>query len=209
VLKRALPELGLLAAIAMYLVYLRFVASYPYGFIKTLSFVVPLTSALIAAGALDLLPRIVGRPRPGGRATAVGWRRGIVPAVGIASLSLILITEAFNAIEMQHMWVRAGPAFPRSYQGLSVLRTLVPTGAGILQVNPSPAYHDGIKFAAARYYLTDHNLALSDANPPEQEPPFRYDYVIAPWPPTTATPSGFRKVWSQDDIGLALYERLP
>ncbi len=107
------------------------------------------------------------------------------------------------------MWVRAGPAFPRSYLGLSVLRTLVPPGAGNLQVNSSPAYHDGINFAAARYYLTDYNLALSDADPPEHQPPFPYDYVIAPWPPTTDPPSGFRKVWSQDDVGLALYQRLP
>jgi hypothetical protein len=208
-LRRALPELALFAAIALYLVYLRFVAAYPYGFMKTLSFVVPLTSALLAAGALDLLPPVVRRTGYGRHGTAVASRNGTVSAVGIVTFAIVFLAQAFNAIEMQHMWVRAGPAFPRSYQALSALRTLVPPGAGILQVNPSPAYHDGIKFAAARYFLTDHNLALSDAEPPEQAPPFRYDYVIAPWPPATDRPSGFRKLWSQDDIGLALYQRLP
>src|SRR5438270_388917 len=53
-LKRRLPVLGLIAAAGLYLAYLRFVERYPYGFMETLTYLVPLTSALIAVGAVEL-----------------------------------------------------------------------------------------------------------------------------------------------------------
>jgi hypothetical protein len=128
---------------------------------------------------------------------------------GIVSLSLILLAEAVNSIEMEHLWLEVGPAFPASYRALSALPTLVPRGAGVLLVNPSPAYHDGIKYNAARYYLIDNNVAIGDRVIPESQLPFRYDFMLVPWPEIVKPGDGFRQVWSQSEVGLSLYQRLP
>ena len=210
-LRRNWPAIGLFAAAGLYLAYLRLVAQFPYGYIKTVSFLAPLTSALIAAGALELVPAIRARlarqvefgvPRSARlRATAL--------VGGVACLLAVLAVEAVNSIEMEHLWLKVGPqAFPASFRALGGMAAMVPRGSGVLEINPSPAYHEGIKYAAARVYLTDDNLLLEDHLPAAAEVPFPVEFLILPWPPDTVTPDqGFRRVWSDPNVGLALYQR--
>ena len=209
-LKRRLPVLGLIAAAGLYLAYLRFVERYPYGFMKTLTYLVPLTSALIAVGAVELVPTIWARisrriefPRP---RMALVWKAG--SAVAVASLIPILATEAMSTVDMQRLWIKTGPTFPASYEAMSVLPKLVPRGAGILLVNPSRSYADEIKFAAARYYLVENNLALDDKVVPEGQLSIRYSFLLVP-SSGTPVPTGFVKLWSDPELGLALYRRGP
>src|SRR5207302_10584761 len=187
-LRRRWPELGLVGAAAVYLAYLRFVSQYPYGFMKTVSFLIPLTSALIALGALELVPAIRtltaptptlpqrGREREGGR----GFLPGLV--AGIACLSVILAMEAVSSIEMEHLWLEVGPAaFPASFASLEALPRIV-HGAGVLVVNPTAAYHDRIKYRAAKYFLTGDNLAENDHIVPETQLPSPYAFAIVRCP---------------------------
>src|SRR6202165_1102031 len=57
-LRRNWPAIGLFAAAGLYLAYLRLVAQFPYGYIKTVSFLAPLARALIAAGARGAGPGV-------------------------------------------------------------------------------------------------------------------------------------------------------
>jgi len=210
-LRRNWPAIGLFAAAGLYLGYLRLVAQFPYGYIKTVSFLAPLTSAFIAAGALDLVPAI--RDRVARRAEFGAPRLARLRATalvgGVACLLVVLAVETLNSIEMEHLWLKVGPqAFPASFRALADMARIVPRGSGVLQINPSPAYHDGIKYAAARVFLTDDNLLLEDHVPAASEVPFRFDYMILPWPPDTVTAGpDFKRVWSDPDVGLALYQR--
>jgi hypothetical protein len=210
-LRRNWPAIGLFAAAGLYLAYLRLGAQFPYGYIKTVSFLAPLTSALIAAGALELVPAIRERVKRqvefGASRLARLWATALVG--GVACLLVVLAVEALNSVEMEHLWLRVGPqAFPASFRALAGMAAMVPRGSGVLEINPSPAYHEGIKYAAARVYLTDDNLLLEDHVPAAAEVPFRVDFLILPWPPdTVAADPGFRRVWSDPDVGLALYQR--
>jgi hypothetical protein len=210
-LRRNWPAIGLFAAAGLYLAYLRLVAQFPYGYIKTVSFLAPLTSALIAVGALELVPAIrarLERPVEFGP-PRLARMRPIALAAGVACLLVVLAVEAVNSVEMEHLWLRVGPqAFPASFRALADMAAMVPRGSGVLEINPSPAYHEGIKYAAARVYLTNDNLLLEDHVPAAAEVPFRVDFLILPWPPDTATADpGFRRVWSDPEVGLALYQR--
>ena len=210
-LRRNWPAIGLFAAAGLYLAYLRLVAQFPYGYIKTVSFLAPLTSALIAAGALDAVPAIrdaiFRRAEFGARRLA--RLRAVAVVGGVACLAVVLAAETLNSIEMEHLWLKVGPqAFPASFRALADMAAIVPRGSGVLEINPSPAYHEGIKYAAARVYLTDDNLLLEDHVPAATEVPFRVDFLILPWPPDTVTADpGFQRVWSDPDVGLALYQR--
>ena len=210
-LRRNWPAIGLFAAAGLYLAYLRLVAQFPYGYIKTVSFLAPLTSALIAAGALDAVPAIrdaiFRRAEFGARRLA--RLRAVALLGGVACLAVVLVAETLNSIEMEHLWLKVGPqAFPASFRALADMAAIVPRGSGVLEINPSPAYHEGIKYAAARVYLTDDNLLLEDHVPAATEVPFRVDFLILPWPPDTVTADpGFQRVWSDPDVGLALYQR--
>jgi hypothetical protein len=211
VLRRNLPALGLFAAAGLYLVYLRLVAQFPYGYIKTVSFMAPLTSALIAAAALDAVPAIrdaLARRAEFGTPSLARLRATALVG-GVACLSVVLAVETLNSVEMEHMWLKVGPqAFPDSFRALADMAAMVPRGSGVLEINPSPAYHDGIKYAAARVYLTDDNLLLEDHLPALADVPFPVDFQILPWPPDTVTASpGFQRVWSDPNVGLALYQR--
>lgn len=209
-----LPELGLIGAAALYLAYLRLVAQYPYGFTKAVSFLAPLTSALIAVGALELIRAVRAFREPEGVGAGRGLRLGAVfrlaSAAGSACVALVLAAETIGAVEMEHLWLAVGPqAFPASFKQLSALQRIIPSGGGVVLVNPSPAYHDGIKYAAARYYLTDHNVVLDERMIPQSQLTFHYDYVVTPWPPDTVDPGPeFKRVWSDSDVGLALYQRV-
>jgi hypothetical protein len=229
-LKRDLPPVGLFIAAGLYLAYLQLVSQYPYGLFKTVGYLLPLTSALIAAGAVEFVPAIgqmVARRRefelkqppsptlPGNGAgnslqPAMQGERRFAMAAGIVCLAVVFAVETVNAIEMEHMWLKVGPqAFPASFKALVDMASRVPHGSGVLQINPSPAYHDGIKYAAARYFLTDDNLLLLDHIPPATAVPFRFDYMIVPWPLDPVTPgSGFTRVWGDAEVGLALYQRV-
>jgi hypothetical protein len=210
-LRRNWPALGLFAAAGLYLAYLRLIAQFPYGYIKTVSFLAPLTSALIAAGALELVPAIRERLKARGEfgAPRLARLRATALVGGVACLLVVLAVETVNSVEMQHLWLKVGPqAFPASFRALADMAAIIPRGSGVLEINPSPAYHEGIKYAAARVYLTNDNLLLVDHVPPAAEVPFRVDFLILPWPPDTVTADpGFRRVWSDPDVGLALYQR--
>src|SRR5438270_3807083 len=212
-LKRRWPELGLVGAAAAYLAYLRFVSQYAYGFMTTVSFLIPLTGALIALGALELGPAIVDRkapaptlPRERGREM---YRSRVGLAAGTACLAVILAVEAVSSTEMEHLWLDVGPqAFPISFTVFSALPGFI-GHAGVLVVNPTTAYPDRIKYSAAKYYLTDNNLAENDHVVPDSQLPFRYDFMIVPWPPEAVDPGpDFKRVWSDPDVGLGLYQRV-
>jgi hypothetical protein len=210
-LRRRWQELGLVAAALAYLGYLRFISQYPYGFMKTVSFLIPITSALVALGALELLPAIreLRVPSPRERTQrGLDFTTRLALAAGTACLAAILLVEAISSTEMEHLWLQVGPqAFPASFTVLSSVPGIV-HGAGVLVVNPTTAYPDRIKYAVAKYYLTDNNLAEGDHIIPESQLPFRYDFMIVPWPPDTVDPGpDFKRVWSDSVVGLGLYQR--
>jgi hypothetical protein len=206
VLRRRLPALGLLGTALLYLLYLRFPERYPYGFMKTLTYLVPVTSTLIAMGAVDLVSTLRNR-RPWAielpsRAAVAGWT--VAATLIMLTLAPVLVAEAMASTDQQRFWIRTGPTFPRSFEAMARFPELIPNGSGVLIVKESTSYAEEVKVSAARYYLIEDNVVVEDRVPSVIHLPAHYRYALLPdWENPGV---GFRPIWSYGPLSLTLYE---
>ncbi len=207
--RRNFPALGLVALPGAYLLYLRFIERYPYGFTKTLSYLIPLSSALVAFGAVELVGAIrqtrgIDRELPR-QPASVPWQ--VASTVLAAALVPVLISQAMSSFDTERLWSQAGPTFPSSFQALATLPRQIPTRAWVLVVNPGSTYADEIKTSAVRYYLVEDNLEVHTRLVGQSDLKTRFDYLVAP--PTVDAGPDYRQVWEAPALSLVLYRRQP
>jgi hypothetical protein len=194
-------EAAILGAGFLFVAYEAAVASYPYGFVKSIGYMVPLTSAFVAFGGIGL--ESLFRPR---------FRRWGQIA-GAAALALVLLASALASRDMLRLWLDnpSGPTFPLSYQTLSTMAGDVPTGSSVLIDVPGADYNTLVKAGAAAYFLPDRTVRVYAGSFrlgtfPDQNvrpAPCLFDYVIG-----AVTPAdGFSVVYADEALNLKLYKR--
>lgn len=230
-LGRYLETAGVLSAL-LYLLVMRFVVQAPYGFVKSVAYLMPVVMGLAAIA-------VTGTPalRPDGPPRSLAgllWPRAMPAAIKStlgAALAGVVIMQAAAAGEVQLLANPVGGSMVSSGAGVTVLRTLVPRGSRVLLYDP----HDWTKtnlqyvwsYEAAMYALTGHaNVRMIVEGPamdstwyaewtPGDGPSTtllenvdQYDYVITGPEIADQLPASLRPVWVQDDIHLALYQRV-
>ncbi len=160
--ERKLPEVTMVFAIAVYVLYIRFVARYPYGFMRLLCYVLPFTSMLVALGAIQfpwLLGRSLSKPSyllhvPSNADGTVGrvgvyssvlskrsrTRRGVLAhgwrVISIAGMGTTMGAQLFAWAAMERYIAQMHtPEFPPGASGLTVLQDLIPLGAHVYMYN--------------------------------------------------------------------------
>lgn len=232
-LKRRFAELAIFVVLLAYVLYLRLIAEYPYGFVKTMSYVVPLVGGLIAMGSLGLAGMIergrvalapldaVEADKDGGALTPSPappmWRNG---AAWLLRLSVvpILAFQVYSAVETQRMWIHLGPIGPAFYRELGVLDSLVTPGSSVLLNNPGwstdvDLVQEVARYAAAAYHLSDANVDVptypiggtDTRERPTGERLLAYDYVVQAASRPSTVPDAFRVIWRDDGLDLAVY----
>ena len=201
IIQRRAQEAAILGAGLLFVAYEAAVARYPYGFAKSIGYMVPLTSAFVAYGAVGLESLV----RPALRRAA--------QAAGVAALVLVLLASALASGDMVRLWLDnpSEPTFPLSYQHISAMANEVPTGSSVLIDVAGADYNTLIKIGAVAYFLPDRTVRVyaGDLRPgtfPDQNvrpAPCLYDYVIGP-----ATPGdGFSVIYTDETLNLKLYKR--
>jgi hypothetical protein len=194
-------EAAILGAGILFVSYEALVARYPYGFVKSIGYMAPLTSSFVAFGAIGL--ETLARP---------SFRRAARNA-GVVALGLVLVASAIASRDMVRLWVEdpGSPTFPPAYIALSGMASAVPVGANVLIDDPTPDYAELIKIGAVAYFLPDRSVRVyaGDKSATKftlqsvQPQPCAFDYVISP-----AAPEGdFSLVYSDAAAGLDVYRR--
>jgi hypothetical protein len=194
-------EAAILGAGLLFVGYEAAVARYPYGFVKSIGYVVPLTSAFVAFGGIGL--ESVFRP---------GLRRSAQVA-GVGALAVVLLASALASRDMVRLWLEAPglPTFPHTYIALSGFATDIPVGASVLIDDPVPDYATLVRIAAIAYFLPDRSVRVYSGSYrkgtfPDQDVrpgPCAFDYVISPVPPA----GGSSLVYTDQTGGLHTYKR--
>ncbi len=201
-IQRHAQEAAILGAGLLFVGYEAAVARYPYGFVKSIGYMVPLTSSFVAFGAISL--DSLARPQ----------LRRAARAAGLAALALVLLGSALASRDMVRLWVESAglPTFPRPYIALSDFGSAVPVGASVLIDDPAPNYATLVKIAAITYFLPDRSVRVFAGDIrlgtfPDQNvrpAPCLFDYVIS-----AATPGGdFSLAYTDPAAGLNVYRRL-
>jgi hypothetical protein len=184
VLERRAPEAALLVAGLAFVGYEGLVARYPYGYVKSIDYLVPLTSAFIAYGAMGVRPLV--RSLVGSQ--ALGRAAG---ALGALALALVLLAAALASRDMVKLWLGFEPSFTRAHLSLSSLASTVPAGASVLVDRPTDSYGGLVEVAAIAYFLPDRPLRVfvgdvrlgTFADQNVRPPACRFDYVLRDQPP--------------------------
>ena len=194
-------EAAILGAGLLFVGYEAAVARYPYGFVKSIGYMVPLTSAFVAFGGLGLESGF----RPHLRRAARG--------AGLAAFVLVLLASALASRDMVRLWVEAPglPTFPHSYIALSDFRSTVPVGASVLIDDPAPDYATLVKIAAIAYFLPDRTVHVyagdlrlgTFPNQDVRPQPCLFDYVIG----ASTTAVGFSRINADPVADLNVYKR--
>ncbi len=194
-------EAAILGAGALFVAYEALVARYPYGFVKSIGYMAPLTAGFVAYGAFGL--DTLARP-PLRRAARYA---------GVLAIGLVLVASAIASRDMVRLWVEdpGSPTFPPAYIALSGIASAVPVGAHVLIDDPTPDYAELVKIAAAAYFLPDRAVRVfaGDKSATKftlqsvQPQLCAFDYVISPAPPE----GDFALAYS-DAAGLEVYRRL-
>jgi len=200
-IQRHAQEAAILGAGLLFVAYEAAVARYPYGFVKSIGYMVPLTSAFVAFGAIGL--KSVFRPR----------LRRWAQVSGGGALVLVLVASALASRDMVRLWLEAPglPTFPHSYIALSEFGSAVPVGASVLIDDPVPDYATLVKIAAIAYFLPDRSVRVYSGSYrigtfPDQDirpAPCAFDYVISPVPPA----GGSSLVYTDPTGDLHTYKR--
>ncbi len=201
IIQRHAQEAAILGAGLLFVAYEAAVARYPYGFVKSIGYMVPLTSAFIAFGAIGLDSLV----RPQLRRTA--------RIAAVAALVLVFLASALASRDMVRLWLdnSSEPTFPLSYQGFSTMASKVPIGDSVLIDVAGADYASLVKIGAAAYYLPDRTVrvyagSLRLGTFPDQNvrpSPCLFDYVISPVTPA----DGFSVVYADEALNLKLYKR--
>jgi hypothetical protein len=197
------PEAAILGAGGLFAAYEAVVAHYPYGFVKSIGYMAPLTSVFVAFGAIGL--ETLARP---------SWRR-MARIGGLIALGLVLVASSIASRDMVRLWVEdpGSPTFPPAYIALSGMASDVPAGAHVLIDDPTTDYAELIKIAAVAYFLPDRSVrvfagdksAAKFADQSIRPQPCAFDYVISPAAPPEG---GFSLAGSDAAVGLNVYRRL-
>ncbi len=224
--RRQWAAVALFAAAAGYVGYLWGVAQYPYGVARTFCYLVPLSSVLLAVGAMEsplLLRRTTGDvmlPMPE-RHTTRRVRSGRIAErgamlAGIGALAVVLFAHGFSSAVMEFGVINVGTLAPEAYRNLAGLAAIVPEGAAVYMANDgdSPAIRKEIGAALA---LPDRKVTVANhpfvhRDPVQEETTlatgFRaYDFVLLPTKDAPRIAGNAVQVWQDDDLKLTLFKR--
>jgi hypothetical protein len=194
------PEAGILAAGLLFVAYEGLVARYPYGFVKSIGYIVPLTSAFAGYGAVGLAERVPER-----------FRKLVAIAVALVA-GLVVLASANATRDMLRLWVGSPPALASADLRIGDIASAVPAGASVLIDDPTIDYGTLVKAAAIAYFLPDHNVRVYVGPTrlgtfPKQNihpQPCGFDYVIrALRPERDWTP-----VYTDPVTGLSVFKRM-
>ena len=201
IIQRHAQEAAILGAGLLFVAYEGAVARYPYGFVKSIGYMVPLTSAFVAFGAVGLDSSV--RPP----------LRRVERGAGVAALVLVLLASALGSRDMVRLWLDnpSEPTFPRSYVALSTLAGEIPTGASVLVDSPDADYPALVKVAAVAYFLPDRTVRIyagdlrlgTFPNQDVRPQPCLFDYVIG----ASTTAVGFSRINTDPVADLNVYKR--
>ena len=204
ILQRRAPEAALLAGGMLFVAYEIAIARYPYGYVKAIGFLAPLTSAFIAFGAVGLQSLFKSPPR-------TTLTKAVGP-LGVLILVFVLAGSTLASRDMTQTWLAGPPTFTSSYLSLSSLASAVPVGASVLVDDRTDDYRTLVKVAAIAYFLPDRQVRIFTGDfrigtfPDQDLPPqaCRFEYVIAAAPPE----GNFALVHPDPRVGLDVYKRL-
>jgi len=201
-----------------YLAYLRFGAAYPYGFTRTVCYIVPFTAVLLAAGAVEFPARIATamflRVRPGRQSSRV---RTCSAWICAGLLGFVLLMQTASSAFTEQAYVTTGPRyFSSEYLSLRALPTMVPLGATVYMMNDGDTTAVKKEMLAA-FFLPDRRVTLAHhpfiprtAITEERtvgsgfQP---YDYLVLPAPLVPSLSGDFAFRWRDETTGLSLYAR--
>ena len=192
-------EAAILAAGLLFAAYEGLIARYPYGFVKSIGYIVPLTSAFAVYGARAM--SLVSPARV----------RNLVAAGGTLSVVLVLVTSANAARDMVHLWVIGPAAISRTDLGVASIASAVPTGTNVLIDDPASGYGTLVRDASIAYFLPDRNVRVFVGETrlgtfPDQNirpQPCGFDYVIQAQAPAP----DFALVYTDPVTRLSVYKR--
>jgi len=224
-----LLETAALACAGAYVAYLGLVVGQPYPLIKTMGYLLPVVMGLAAIAVVNA-PSL-RRDLPS--VPSLLWPHAVPNAIkgagGIALAGVVAIQLAGN-LEVQLLQGVGDVNLEPSATGLTVLRTIVPHGAGVLLYDP----HDWTassprilwRYQAASYALTGQaSVDMVVEGPVKPHPIFvewtaghgviatlraaadRYDFVITGPEVAAYVPTALHPVWMQADLGLELFKR--
>lgn len=225
---RRFLEAGAVACTLPYLAYL-VAASQPYPFLKTAGYLTPVVMGLAAIAVMNA-PSL-RRALPS--APSLVWP-GVLPntvkAVAGAALAAIVVMQLAGNVEVQKLQNLGDLNLEPSATSLTVLRTIVPHGAGVLLYDP----HDWSlasprilwRYQAAAYALTGQaNVDMVVEGPVLSDPIWtewtagrgaaatlrsaadRYDFVLTGPEVAGDVPRALHPVWMQADLGFELFKR--
>jgi hypothetical protein len=184
VLDRRAPEAALLVAGLAFAGYEALVAGYPYGFVKAVDYLLPLTAVFAAHGAIGL--RSLVRSASSSLTAA-----RVAEVAGMGALAAVLLASGVASRDMVKLWLSFDPSFTRADLSLSSLAASVPTGSSVLVDRPTDSYGGLVQVAAIAYFLPDRRLRIfvGDVRPGTFEDQAvhpaacQFDYVIRAQPP--------------------------
>ena len=200
VLQKHETEAAILIAGLLFVAYEGAVAEYPYGFVKTVGYLVPLTSSFVALGATSPAALLA---RSGRRAAVlVGW----------GATAMVLLASINATRDMLHLWLDSRPALTSADLRAERVASIVPVGATVFVDEPGTDYGTLIRAAAIAYFLPDRTVRVfvggtrlgtfQDQNAlPE---PCAFDYVVA----GEAPQGNFMQVYLDPAIQLGVYKRI-
>ena len=190
--RRRWPEAALFAGALAYLAFVRFGSGNQYGFVKTVAYLVPLTSCLVAMGAAQL----------------AAVRR--IPSAAVAVLAgVVLVAEVAAATETQHMFLQTAPTISRREAALRALPKALPGDGGVLiqdfsaPIPNTPLTVNSNLDHIVAYFIDDRDVLISGpVLTPALAARFRFVVRTGIFPDP---PAPFRLLWRNTDLGVSLY----
>ncbi|MGH8917489.1 MAG: hypothetical protein ACRD0H_03975, partial [Actinomycetes bacterium] len=177
-----------------YLGFVRFGSGNLYGFVKTVAYLVPLTSCLVAIGAAQIAR--IGR----GPAIAAG-----------AAISLVLAAQVAAATETNHMFLQLEPTISREQAALRGLPARMHGPGAVLIQDFSPPIPDtpltvnSVLDHVVAYFITDRDVTITGPLlTPELADRFRFVVRTGAAP---SPPGQYALLWQNAGLGVFLYGR--
>jgi hypothetical protein len=194
------PEAAILGAGLLFVAYEGLVARYPYGFVKSIGYIVPLTSAFAGYGVIGLGARVPER-----------FRQAVTITAAVV-VGLVVLASANATRDMLRLWVSSPPALASTDLRISDISSDVPAGASVLIDDPTIDYGTLVKAAAIAYFLPDRNVRVYVGETrlgtfPKQNihpQPCGFDYVIRALRPER----DYAPVYTDPVTGLSVFKRL-
>jgi len=191
---RQWPAAALFVGGFTYLAFVRFGSGNLYGFVKTVAYLLPLTSCLVAIGASQLA------------------RIGRTPAIAAgAVITLVLGAQVAAATETNHMFLQLDPTISRQQATLRALPArMAGPGAVLIQdfsppIPTTPLTVNSVLDHIVAYFITDRDVTITGpVLTPEQANRFRFIVRTGAAP---GPPGQYTLLWQNPDLGVSLYGR--